>query len=178
MHGERVCGVADGGKLPILGSEVVAPIADAVGLVDSERCEAEAPEAVDEGGLGETLRGDVEQLQLILIQRLLHCLDLVRCHGARHVSRSHTFFAEAVDLILHQADQWTDNHCEPAAHQCRCLVADALAPSSRQDDQRIAPLERRPHRPHLLRTHVFKSPMACDGLPQLGLHFAPRGILC
>ena len=52
------CGeaVAEEGQLPVFGAEVVAPLADAVGLVDREPLHADAGEEVEEPAVDEPLR--------------------------------------------------------------------------------------------------------------------------
>jgi hypothetical protein len=47
--------------LAVLGTEVVAPLADAVGLVDGEEGGPETAEPLGKAGHGQPLRGDVQE---------------------------------------------------------------------------------------------------------------------
>ena len=60
--------VAELGNLAILGSEVVAPLADAVGLVDGEEVHAPALQVGEHPGKHQPLGRGVEQAELAVVQ--------------------------------------------------------------------------------------------------------------
>jgi hypothetical protein len=92
----------------VLGPEVVAPLADAVGLVDGDETDACICEPFTEPTAPVTDKAfgrDVQQAAAATpdqrhrgtsLMGRLRTVDARRCHTARH---------EAVDLILHQRDE-------------------------------------------------------------------------
>jgi hypothetical protein len=100
--------LAQPSQLPVLGPEVVAPLADAVGLVDRDEAHAGllqhppqrlAPFADD------PFRRHVEQTAALLADAGQHLVPLVRQERAVQVGRRDAVDAQAVDLILHQRNQ-------------------------------------------------------------------------
>ena len=119
----------------VVGPEVVAPLAHAVGLVDDEDPDRRLAQAVDEARRREALRGDVEHRHLAgdrALQRpaVVGAVAL----GVDQLGAP----AEALDLIGHQRDQRRDDHRELAVEDRRQLVAERLAGPGRHHQQHVA----------------------------------------
>ena len=63
---ERLAGA---GEQAVFGAEVVAPLRDAVGLVDGEAADAGAPEARGEGLVADALGRDVEEAERAVVEQ-------------------------------------------------------------------------------------------------------------
>ena len=126
-------------ELAVLGPEIVAPVADAVRLVDRDRRQAARNEALEETLEHEAFGRGVEQLELAALEGRVHGATLLgRLRAGQHAGR-HAALGEAVDLVLHQRDQRADDQRQPLAHQRRRLEAQALAPAGGQYEQQVAP---------------------------------------
>ena len=71
---ERCVGelLAQRAQLPVLRTKIVAPMADAMRLVDGEGLRAGAPQQLPKSGKGQPLRGDEQHLQLSSEKRAFH----------------------------------------------------------------------------------------------------------
>ncbi len=91
------------GEAEVVGAEVVAPLRDAVRLVDDEQAQPRLLDLLDEAGRGEALGRDVEQPQLAGDRTLQYvavlCRGLLRVHQRDLLGRDPP---QPVDLILHQ----------------------------------------------------------------------------
>ena len=115
------------GQREVVGPEVVAPLGDAVRLVDGE----ERHRAALEEPLGrlavEPLGRDVEQVELA---REVGAFDRGTLGGllARvEVGGAHAVAHERVDLVVHERDERRHHDARALAEQRRDLVAEALA---------------------------------------------------
>ncbi len=132
------------GQLDVLGAEIVAPLRDAVRLVDGEQRDAGAcaQHALEqaEKALGQQAFGrDVEQIQLARQQAPLH-RRAPRPQSERGVEEggAHAELQQRIDLVLHQRDQRRDDDADAAAQQGGNLVAQRLAAAGGHQHQRIA----------------------------------------
>jgi hypothetical protein len=130
----------------VLGPEVVAPLADAVRLVDGEQGQpaaiAQAIQQVQEPGRGHALGRRVEQGDLAARQPPLDVLRLLegerrieeRCLDAGLVQRAH--------LVVHQRDERRHHHADALpgalARDGRHLVAQRLAAAGGHEHERVA----------------------------------------
>ena len=132
------------GDAPVVGSEVVAPVADAVGLVDDEQTAAGTDDREHlgaEAAVGEPLGRDQQEVDLVAIDRVLHVgpLGLVRrvegdgtdAHAGR-----------GLDLVAHEREQRRDEDRGPGARLAQDLGGDevdrALAPAGALHEQHAA----------------------------------------
>ncbi len=115
------------GELPILRAEIVAPVADAVGLVDGEGADADLGEIAVEIGLNELLRRDEKEVDLAAAKVLLDGIARGSAQRAIQLRRRDAAGAQAVHLVLHQRDERRHDQGGPAAAHGRCLVAERLA---------------------------------------------------
>ena len=119
----------------IVGAEVVAPVGDAVGLVDDEQCDAlgdVGQHLVAESLVRQSLRGDEQDVHRARAGRLLHAVPLVL------VVRVDRLGADAHplgrgDLVAHQGQQGADQEGRPktrfAQQPSRDEVDEALSPA-------------------------------------------------
>jgi hypothetical protein len=73
---------AQQGELTVLRAEIVAPLADAVGLVDREACDAHAGQGVEKPGVHEPLRSGEQEPQIPRRQAVADGRPLVLRHAA------------------------------------------------------------------------------------------------
>ena len=133
--------LAEQGELAVLGTEVVAPLADAVSLVDREPPHAGAGEDVEQAGVHEPLRGHEQQPQVARDEPVPDPGSFARLEGSVDGRRRIADRLEGVDLILHEGDEGRDDHVGRAVHERRQLVAEALAPARRKHDERVTARE-------------------------------------
>ena len=72
--------------------------------------------------------------------------------------RGHPVRTEAVDLVLHEADQRAQDDRGPLADQWRQLVADGFSAAGGQDQEGVAAVEDRGHGLPLERSQFVMSP--------------------
>ncbi len=132
------------GEPEVVGPEVVAPLRDAVRLVDHEQPDPRVADALEEPGRREPLGSDVEQPQVTArgaVQRLavrggvLLGVDEADIAGRDPLDRLH--------LVLHQRHERRDHDRQVGPHQRRQLVAERLARAGRHDHEHVAAGDRR-----------------------------------
>ncbi len=136
-------------ELPVLGAEIVAPLADAVRFVDGDEARRPAAEQRHEPVpplAYQPLGRDVQEPIPPVAQARHHARPRVRPQRAVVAGRGDAVADERVDLILHQRDQRRDDDRQPLANERRRLEADRFPAAGRQHDERVAPVENRLHR--------------------------------
>ena len=112
----------------VVGAEVVAPLADAVRLVDRQaRDAAGAAPRARKSGLRKRSGVDVEQLQLAAHRRVEPRAPLAGVDRGVDEGGADAARAQRVDLVLHQRDQRADDQREAVEQQRRELVDERLA---------------------------------------------------
>ena len=139
------------GQLQVVGPEVVAPLGDAVRLVDREERDPRARELGEEALVVEALRRDVEELQRAGAEPVEDLALLGGVEARVEPCGVDPAPLQEVDLILHQRDQRRDDDRHPVEQQRGQLVAEALARSGREDGERGPPGEERLDDPLLSR---------------------------
>jgi hypothetical protein len=99
-----------GRQLAILRPEVVAPLRNAVGLVDGQAVDAAAVEQGQRLRPYQRLRRGVEQLDLARGHAATDGHVLVVGQGAVEVGRGHAQLAQLHHLVFHQRDERRDDH--------------------------------------------------------------------
>jgi hypothetical protein len=117
---------------PVLGAEVVSPLADAVRLVDGDHGQGHAGQTLQHGGLHEPLRGEVEQVELAAVDPRPGLRPRVRIGHGIQPRRGDPGLGQRRHLVGHQRDQRRDDQANPRPHQRGDLVAEALAAAGRQ----------------------------------------------
>ena len=124
-------------QLHVFGAEVVAPLGDAVGLVDRDEGEAAAGEQL-QGALAEqAFRGDIEQIDRPGLHRPLDLQHLAVREGRIEARRPHAGQSEPLDLVAHECDERRDHHAHTVPDDRRDLIAEGFAPAGRHQDQAV-----------------------------------------
>ena len=92
-------------QVAVVGAEVVAPLGNAVSLINGDLADPDRPEKVAEAGHGQSLRGDVEDLQAARPGFGESFAGFARRHRAVDEGRRNPVGAQGVHLVLHQGDQ-------------------------------------------------------------------------
>jgi hypothetical protein len=129
---------AQGADAEIVRAEVVAPLADAMGLVDGEELDAGAGEQARRAGGGEALGRHVEELQAALVEGLEDGLALVGRIGGGERPGRNAGLRQRADLVAHERDERRDDEGDAVAHQGGQLVAERLAAARRHDREDVA----------------------------------------
>ncbi len=125
-------------ELEIVGPEVVAPLRDAVGLVDGEQSEAAPAEQVEESRRLQALRRHVDEVQAALAHGPLDRGGAAQVERRVEHGRPHAQLRQGRDLVLHQRDQRRHHDGQAVEAQGRHLVAQGLAAPGRHQDQGVA----------------------------------------
>ncbi len=160
------------GEEEVVGAEVVAPLGDAVRLVDDEQPDLDLPDELREARRGKALGGDVEQPDLARGspgQRItVGAGALLRVD---QLDPSRRDLAQRGHLVLHQRDERRDHEREVVAHQRRELVAERLARAGGHHHERVATRERGRDRLGLAGPEMFESEQPPERFA--GIHGAP-----
>ena len=156
QHRDAVGQLGEQGADPaVVGPEVVAPVGDAVRLVDHEQAAGRGQprqHLVAEAGVVEPLRAHQEHVDLAALDRRVGLLPLLDV-GRVDRDRADAGALGGRDLVAHQREQRRDDHRRPAAlltqQQRGDEVDRRLAPPGALHDQRPPPvdhqrLDRRP----------------------------------
>jgi hypothetical protein len=134
------------GEAKVVGPEVVAPLGDAVRLVDDEQAQAHVAQRLEEPRRREALGRDVQQPQLARSGALdggaVGGRILLRVDERRAAGRD---APERLDLILHERHQRGDHERQVFAHEGGQLVAERLARAGGHDDEDVARRARAGH---------------------------------
>ena len=133
---------------PVVGPEVVAPLRDAVRLVDRDERRRAPGQHLGEAGHPQPLGGDEEEVEPPVE---VVAADL----RARRPGRARSGCArprrpsacELRDLVLHERDQGRDDEGRAAAREAGELVAERLPRARRHDEQHVLALDHRAGRP-------------------------------
>ena len=131
----------DRAEREVVGTEVVAPLADAVRFVDDEQAHRAREQALEEVAVLEALGREVEDLALAVLDLPARLARLARRQMRVHRERVDAVRGELVLLVLHQRDERTDDDREAREHQRGQLIDERLAAARRHDDERVAPGE-------------------------------------
>ncbi len=206
---ERVKGnarelVAEPTELPVLGAEVVSPLADAMRFVDRDEPDGCLPQEPAQPAVrNNPFWRDVEEPAAIVANRCEHFIALVRDECAVQVRRCHAVDAQAVDLILHQRDQRRYDDGDSLSlefgmfviapggfvvpvvasgfsrtNKGRRLKTETLAAARRQDDDAVAGRENGVHRLTLQRAEAGEAPEAVQDVPQDDVRGVSVGRTC
>jgi hypothetical protein len=119
--------VLQGGQHQIFGTEIVAPLRDAVRLIDRQQTDLGTLEKRDRVRLGEPLRRHIDEAQRAsrdLLQDAAVFVEVIRGVEARG---GNAVAPQLRHLVAHQRDERRYDNREPIAHQRRQLVAQRLA---------------------------------------------------
>jgi len=130
------------GQRAVLGAEVVAPLRDAMRLVDGEQGQPgrflNLFQQGKEAGHQQAFRGDIEQVELAAQQAALHLACGIGADAGIEEGRLHAELGERIHLILHQRDQRRHHDARARPQQRGNLVAQRFAAAGRHQHQRVA----------------------------------------
>ncbi len=127
----------------VVGAEIVAPLRDAVRLVDGDERRLALAQHLGKARDAEPLRRDEEKLQAaaeVVDAGLARDLAIQPGVNARHLQPA---CRELGCLVLHERDERADDQRGAAARDGGQLVAERFARAGRHDQQDIAPGDRR-----------------------------------
>lgn len=135
------------GEVAVVGPEVVAPLADAVGFVDGKQAQLAALkkriQQGQEARVADPLRRGVEKGDFAAQQLLLNLVSLITAEGGVQKRCAHTGFVQRAHLVVHQRNQRGDDQCGTQtcllAGNGRHLVAQAFAAPGGHQHQRVTP---------------------------------------
>ena len=122
----------------VLRTEVVAPLADAMRLVDRHQRERQARQPLQHGRLHQAFGREVEQVQRAFVDPPPDVGAQAGLGAGVELLGRDARLLQGGDLVGHQRDQRRDDEAEAGPHQRRDLVAQALAAARRQHGQRTA----------------------------------------
>ncbi len=132
-------------EAPILRPEVVAPFADAVGLVDGHPLHRPLGQRLHETRLEEALGRHVEEAILVAPQAAETLARVVGVEGGVEERGLDAVRLEGVDLVLHQGDEGRDDEGEALAEDGGELEAQRLPSPGGQQGEDIATGQSRGH---------------------------------
>ncbi len=133
-------------KPRIFRTEIMAPLRDAMRLVDGQELDLGALEQIERVRPHQPLRRDIDEAQFAAHQAIEHRAVFVRIVGGIERRGGNTIAAQLRDLIAHERDQRRHHNGKAlAAEQRRKLVTQRLAAPGRHHRQHIAAFEDRGH---------------------------------
>ncbi len=150
------------GDAQVRGAEVVAPLRDAVGLVDGQQRDVHPHDAQPEGLRREALGCHVEELHVAVDAVVERDVDLARREPRVDRHGGDAAGPQAVDLILHQGDERRDDDAQTLARHRRDLIGQRLAASGGHQGERVAPLHGGADDPLLHGTELREAPPAAQ----------------
>ena len=148
----------------ILRAKIMAPMADAMGLVDGESMNLDLLGQLQEMRHEQAFRRDEEQLIAAGEELRFGVMHRVGGHAAVKRACRIAALAQAVDLIFHQRDQRRNHNVGTLGHGRGNLVAQRLAAAGGHNDQRVAVIQFSADRLLLQRPQLIVSPIAPQGI--------------
>ncbi len=125
----------------IFRAEVVAPLRDAMRLVDRQQRDLGALEELEGVGFEQTLRRDINEPQRAAGNVVDDRPVLLRIVGGVERGGRDAITAQLRDLVAHQRDQRRHHDGEAVAQQRRQLIAQRFAAAGRHHREHIAAIE-------------------------------------
>ena len=129
--------LADVSNAEVGGPEIVAPLRDAVTLVDGQQADVHGAELRQEALRGEAFGREVEELVVAEDAVVELRVDLGRGHAHVDSRGLDATSAQVVHLVFHQGDEWRDDEAQPVHGQSRDLESERLAASGRHERERV-----------------------------------------
>ena len=71
----------------------------------------------------ETLRRDIQELEVTIGRIIQRKVNLTAPHSGIHAQCLYTAAVQVLDLVFHQRDKRRDDYCQTVLHECRYLEA-------------------------------------------------------
>ena len=121
----------------VFGPEIMAPLREAVGLVDGDEREARGLQPIEALGLQNRFRGHVEEVQLAPLDIAPEEILFRAPEPGIERRRLHAGLSERRHLVFHQRDEGRDDEANARTDQRRDLVAERLASARRHQDEGV-----------------------------------------
>ena len=143
-HGDVGILLFERSQLGVFGTEIVAPLRDAVGLVDGKQADSVDDGARPAANLAQQFLGrDIQQLDLALQQQVHGLAVLAIALLTVQRQGGNAVLLQRVDLVVHQRQQGRDDDGKALiAHQAGNLVAQRLAATRRHQHDAVAAVQR------------------------------------
>ena len=115
------------GQLQVLGPEIVAPLGDAMGLINGEQGNRQLGQAIEAVARQQPLRREIDQVEIPGAQGFPGGLGQLRPLGRMQGGGAHTGLAQGRHLVVHQGDQGRDHHAGARAAEGRDLITEGFA---------------------------------------------------
>ncbi len=147
------------GDAQIGGPKVVAPLRDAMGLVDSDQRDIHPHDPQAERLGGEPFGRHIEELH-VAVDAIVQCnVQLPRRKARMNGDGRNAERPQTIDLIFHQGDERRHDDAQPLAGHCRHLIGQRLAAARRHQSQRIATVQHGADNPLLHGTELRIPPI-------------------
>ncbi len=127
----------------VFGAKIVAPLRNAMRLVDRQQRNLGALEELERLGSHQPFGRDIDETQLAARDPLEHRPVLGGVVRGVEARRGNAIAAQLRHLIAHQRDQRRHHDGQAVAEQCRKLVAQRLAAAGRHHRQHVAAVKDR-----------------------------------
>lgn len=115
------------GKLEVVGTKVVTPFRNTVGLVDREESELVPGQAKAELFIGESFRSHEEKFELAVFQSAIERQRFLRGEGGVEAGGGNAPGDQGIDLIFHQGNERRNHQGQALEEEGRELVTQGLA---------------------------------------------------
>lgn len=130
------------GELEVVGAKIVAPLRDAMRLIDHQERDLERTQRREKALVGEPLRRRVKQFQLARLESRVHSAQFIEREAGIDPRRRHVALPKEGDLVAHERDERRHHERQAEQVQGGQLVAKALARSGRENGERRAAVEK------------------------------------
>src|SRR5262249_13890408 len=149
-------------QLAVFAAEIVAPVADAVGLVDGEGADSGLLKDAEQVGVDQPFRRDEYQSNGPITDVLFIGKSLNAALRTLKVQCRDTARLQAVHLILHKGDERRDDDGGLMAEDGGGLIAERFAATGGQDNEGIAAVQDGSHGLFLERPQGAETPVTLD----------------
>ena len=126
--------------LQIRRAEIIAPLADAMCLIDRDKADLHATQLIDKHLALKPFGRDIQELVGIEYGVLQDSQHLFARHITGDVGSPYVAFAQSLNLVLHQGDKRREDNADALHRKGRHLERYTLAPARRHKAKCVAPL--------------------------------------
>jgi hypothetical protein len=112
-------------------------LGDTVGLINGEKRNGNILQALDEVITYQSLRGDIEKIQIARMEHREHAAGLGCLQGGVVKGCLYAAGLEGIDLILHQGNERGDDNPNPRTMEGGNLIAQRFSASRRHEDKGV-----------------------------------------
>jgi hypothetical protein len=131
-----------GGEPAVVGTEIMAPLRDAMRLVDRQRPHPGAPQQSQRFGIGEALGREIEQPQAAVVQLHAKLAPGARIKAGMQRGGRNPAACEPSRLIAHQGDERRDDQRQARPRQSGKLIDQRFSGPHRLQHEDVLAIER------------------------------------